>query len=311
MSLKHLKGKHFINLEDFTSNEIEELINLGIELKKKTKNNKNLNILKGKNLVMYFAKPSLRTRLSFEIGAKKLGASSFVIKQDEIILGKRESIEDTSRVISKYIDGITIRTFNHSDVELFAKFSDIPVINALTDLSHPCQIMADLMTVKEKFGKLKGLKLAYVGDGNNVTNSLLIGCALVGMDISTGTPNGYRPNENQIKIAKEIAQKTKSTIHILQDPIDAVEDADIIYGDVWTSMGQEAETNERKQIFQSYQINDKLTKEAAKGHIILHCLPAHKGEEITVASFEQNAQHIFNQAQNRMYAQMAILASIM
>ena len=311
MSLKNLKGKNFINLEDFTSDEIEELIELGIKLKKKTQNNKDLNLLKGKNLVMYFAKPSLRTRLSFEIGAKKLGASAYVIKQDEIILGKRESIEDTARVISKYADGITIRTFAHSDVELFAKYSSIPVVNALTDLSHPCQIMADLMTIKEKFKTFKGLKLAYIGDGNNVTNSLLKGCALVGMDIATGTPAGYEPNSNQVEIAKKIAQKTNSKVEIFESPYEAVKDASVIYGDVWTSMGQEAEAEQRKAIFTGYQINENLTKDANKDHIVLHCLPAHKGEEISYDTFEKNQEHIFNQAENRKYAQMAILATIM
>ena len=311
MLLSELKGKDFINLEDFTSKQIIELIDLGIKLKKKTKNNKDLNILKGKNLVMYFAKPSLRTRLSFEIGAKKLGANAVVVKQEEIILGARESIEDTARVISKYADAITIRTFDHKDVELFAKYASIPVVNALTDLSHPCQIMADLMTIKETFGSFKGLKLSYVGDGNNVANSLLKGAALVGADISIGCPDNYKPNENQIKIAQSIAQKTGSTIKIINNPCEAVENAHVIYGDVWTSMGQEAECGQRKEIFKGYQINDELCANAAKNHIVLHCLPAHKGEEIDYDTFEKNAKHIFEQAQNRMYAQMAILATIM
>lgn len=311
MSLNKLKGKDFINLEDFNSAEILQLIELGIKLKKKTRGGKNLDILKGKNLVMYFAKPSLRTRLSFEIGAKKLGANASVIKQDEIILGKRESIEDTARVISKYADGITIRTFEHSDVELFAEYASIPVVNALTDLSHPCQIMADLMTIKEKFGSFKGLKITYVGDGNNVTNSLLKGASLVGMDVCVACPNEYEPDSNQIKIAEHISEETKNKIQILNDPYEAVSGANIIYGDVWTSMGQEAEYEARKEIFKGYQINEKLTVNAAKDHIILHCLPAHKGEEITVETFEKNAEYIFNQAENRMYAQMAILASIM
>lgn len=311
MSLKNLKGKSFINLEDFTSKEIEELIELGIKLKKKTKNNKNLDILKGKNLVMYFAKPSLRTRLSFEIGAKKLGAKATVIKQDEIILGKRESVEDTARVISKYADAITIRTFDHDDIETFAEYSSIPVINALTDLSHPCQIMADLMTIKEKFRTFKGLKLAYSGDGNNVTNSLLKGCAKVGMDISVACPKGYEPDESQIKIAKGIAENTKSKIEILESPADAVKNADVIYADVWTSMGQEAEYEKRKGIFKDYQVNQYLLLNSKENHMVLHCLPAHKEEEISTETFEKNAEHIFNQSENRMYAQMAILASIM
>ena len=218
-TVKSLKNKHFINLEDFTPDELKGLIDLALELKKKIKNNKPADILKGKNLVMYFSKPSLRTRLSFEIGMAKLGGNSYVIKQDEIILGKRESIEDTSRVISKYADAITIRTFAHSDVETFAKYSSIPVINALTDLSHPCQIMADLLTIYETFKTYKNLKLNYVGDGNNVTNSLLTGCASFGIDITVSCPAGFEPDTNELNKTKEIAEKTGANIEIVNDPL--------------------------------------------------------------------------------------------
>lgn len=204
---ENLKNKHFINLEDFTPDELKGLIDLALELKKEIKQKGSIDILKGKNLVMYFSKPSLRTRLSFEIGMAKLGGNSYVIKQDEIILGKRESIEDTSRVISKYADAVTIRTFAHNDVETFAKYSSIPVINALTDLSHPCQIMADILTIYETYKSYKGLKLNYVGDGNNVTNSLLTGCASFGIDITVSSPKGFEPDINEINKAKEIAKK--------------------------------------------------------------------------------------------------------
>lgn len=309
-TVKSLKNKHFINLEDFTPDELKGLIDLALELKKKIKNNKPADILKGKNLVMYFSKPSLRTRLSFEIGMAKLGGNSYVIKQDEIILGKRESIEDTSRVISKYADAITIRTFAHSDVETFAKYSSIPVINALTDLSHPCQIMADLLTIYETFKTYKNLKLNYVGDGNNVTNSLLTGCASFGIDITVSCPAGFEPDTNELNKAKEIAEKTGANIEIVNDPLQGAKGVDIIYTDVWTSMGQEAEYEKRKEIFKSYQINENLMNNANKNSIILHCLPAHKGEEIDFETFEKYSAPIFNQAENRMWAQMAILASV-
>lgn len=306
-----LKGKHFINLEDFSTNEVLGLLNLAEKLKKEVKAKKNINLLKNKTLVMYFAKPSLRTRLSFEIGMSKLGGQAVVIKQDEIILGERESIADVSRVISSYADGITIRTFKHSDVEEFAKYSSIPVINSLTDLSHPCQIMADLLTIKEHFGSFSGLKLAYVGDGNNVTNSLLVGCSLLGIDVSVATAKGYGPDKSCFAKSKVFAQKSNSKIELLNNPIEAVKGANIIYTDTWTSMGQESETAKRKEIFKSFQVNTDLLKNADKKHIVLHCLPAHKGEEITEEAFELHSKSIFNEAENRMHAQMAILASIM
>lgn len=307
---ENLKNKHFINLEDFTPDELKGLIDLALELKKEIKQKGSIDILKGKNLVMYFSKPSLRTRLSFEIGMAKLGGNSYVIKQDEIILGKRESIEDTSRVISKYADAVTIRTFAHNDVETFAKYSSIPTINALTDLSHPCQIMADILTIYETYKSYKGLKLNYVGDGNNVTNSLLTGCASFGIDITVSSPKGFEPDTNEINKAKEIAKKTGSKIEIINDPAQGAKGADIIYTDVWTSMGQEAEAEKRKEIFKSYQINENLMKHANRDAIILHCLPAHKGEEIDFATFEKYSKTVFNQAENRMWAQMAILLSV-
>lgn len=309
--IKNLKGKNFINIEDFSKSELEGLLKLAAKLKKQTKGKKNLKLLEGKNLVMYFSKPSLRTRLSFEIGMTKLGGNAVVIKQDEIILGKRESIEDTARVISKYADAIMVRTFAHEDVEKFAKYASIPIINALTDLSHPCQIMADFLTIYEHFNKLKGMKIAYIGDGNNITNSLLTGCATLGINIATATPKGYEPVSEELNKAKEIANKSGSKIETFENPIDAVKNADVIYTDVWTSMGQEAEYEMRKEIFKNYQINKDLMQYASKNAIVLHCLPAHKGLEITEDVFEEHQNSIFNEAENRMYAQMAILAAIM
>ncbi len=306
-----LKGKDFINLEDFTFDELKELIDLASVLKEKEQSGEMLDICKGKNIIMYFTKPSLRTKLSFEVGMKKLGGGVTFITKEEAEAGKRESISDTARVMSKYMDGIVIRTFDHKDVEEFAAFADIPVINALTDKSHPCQIMADLLTIKEAFGELKGKKLTYVGDGNNVLHSLLIGCTALGMDISVACPSGYSAPADAVEIAKKNAEITGSKIEILEDPIEAVSGADVIYTDTWTSMGQEAEANQRKEIFKNYQVNKKLLSNANEGHIVMHCLPAHKGEEIDEETFELHSKTLFNQAGNRMYAQMAIMATIL
>lgn len=306
----NFKGKHFINLEDFGKDEIFYLLDLALNLKKKVKENKDINLLKNKTIVMYFSKPSLRTKLSFEIGMMKLGGNAVLIKQDEIILGQRESIADVARVIPRYADGMTIRTFDHGDVEEFAKYSSIPVINSLTNLSHPCQIMADLLTIKEHFGNFSGLKLAYVGDGNNVANSLLIGCSLLGIDISIATATGYEPNKICLENAKKFAHKSNSKVEVTSDPIEATKGANVIYADTWTSMGQESESAKRKEIFKQFQVNKELLKNADKNHIVLHCLPAHKGEELTEEVFEIHADTIFAEAENRMHAQMAILASI-
>lgn len=306
----NLKGKHFINLEDFTANELQYLIEEAQNLKSKVKSKEEINLLKDKIMVMYFAKPSLRTRLSFEIGMKKLGGDAYVLKQDEIILGKRESIEDSANVISRYCDLIMIRTFAHEDIENFAKHSKVPVINALTDLSHPCQIMADLLTIKEHFGKLDGLTLSYIGDGNNVCNSLLIGCSMLGLNIKVGCPKGYEPNKDYINLAKEYAKENGTFVEILNDVKNASSGADILYTDVWASMGQEDEKEMRKEIFKDYQINNTLLKNASDNAIVLHCLPAHKGEEISDEVFDKNASIIYEEAENRMYAQMAIMKSI-
>lgn len=305
-----LKGKHFINLENFTPNELQFLIEEAQNLKSKVKSKEQIDLMKNKIMVMYFAKPSLRTRLSFEIGMKKLGGDAYVLKQDEIILGKRESIKDSANVISRYCDLIMIRTFAHEDIENFAKNSKVPVINALTDLSHPCQIMADLLTIKEHFGKLEGLTLSYIGDGNNVCNSLLVGCSMLGLNVKVGCPNGYEPSQKYITLAKKYAKENGTFIEILNDPKEASCAADVLYTDVWASMGQENEKEMRKEIFKDYQINNTLLKNANDNAIVLHCLPAHKGEEISEDVFDKNANIIYEEAENRMYAQMAIMKSI-
>ena len=310
MKKVNLSGRDFINLEDFTSEELSALIDYTFELKSKVRNNEEIDIMKNKTMVMYFSKPSLRTRLSFEIGMKKLGGDAFVLKQDEIILGQRESIEDSSNVISRYCDLIMIRTFAHSDVEDFAKYSKVPVINALTDLSHPCQIMADLFTMKEHFGKLKGLTLTYIGDGNNVCNSLLTGCTSLGVNIKVGVPKGYEPDAKTIEVAKNIAKNTGCTVDIVNDVKEAVSGADVVYTDVWASMGQEKEKEERLNVFKGFTLTKELFDLANKGAIALHCLPAHKGEEISEEVFNMNSQYIYEEAENRMHAQMAIMSSI-
>lgn len=306
----NIKGKDFINLEDFTKEELHELIDLASDLKAKIKNGEQLDICKNKTLLMYFEKPSLRTRLSFETGINKLGGSALFITKAEIDPGKRESIADTARVMSKFVDALTIRTFAHEDIEEFAKWASVPVINALTDKSHPCQIMADILTIKEYFGNVQGKKLAYVGDGNNVLHSLLIGCSMFGIDISVATPEGYEAPQDAVELAKKYSAETGSKVEIFRNAKDAVKDANVIYTDTWTSMGQEAEANIRRIVFRNYQINNELTALAAENHIVMHCLPAHKGEEIDSDTFEKYSEVLFNQAENRRYAQMAVMAAI-
>ncbi|WP_300711407.1 ornithine carbamoyltransferase [uncultured Brachyspira sp.] len=310
MKKVNLSGRDFINLEDFTSEELSSLIDYTFELKSKVKNKEEIDIMKNRTMVMYFSKPSLRTRLSFEIGMKKLGGDAFVLKQDEIILGYRESIEDSANVISRYCDLIMIRTFAHSDVEDFAKYSKVPVINALTDLSHPCQVMADLFTIKEHFGKLKGLTLSYIGDGNNVCNSLLTGCTSLGLNIKVGVPKGYEPDAKTIEIAKNTAKDKGCIVEITNDVKEAVSGSDIVYTDVWASMGQESKKKERLNIFKGFTLTKELFSLTNKGAIALHCLPAHKGEEISEEVFNMNAEYIYTEAENRMHAQMAIMSSI-
>lgn len=307
----NLKGRHFIDLQDFSDEEILFLIDYADRLKELSKEGEcQKRMLNGKSLVLIFAKPSLRTRVSFEIGAMQLGMGALTLKQDEISLGVRESVADTARVVSRYADCTMIRTFKHSDVIEFAKYSKTPVINGLTDDSHPCQVMADLLTIKEHFKKLKGLKLAYVGDGNNVANTLLVGCAKVGINVVIGCPEGYEPCEKYLNIAREAAQKNGSTVQVVHCPKQAVAGANVVYTDVWASMGQEDEASARREIFKEFQVNSSLMSLADKEAIVLHCLPAHREEEITHEVLEEHADVIFEQAENRMHAQKAIMAAI-
>ncbi|MDD3013417.1 MAG: ornithine carbamoyltransferase [Candidatus Gastranaerophilales bacterium] len=307
----NLKGKDFLSLADFNKESLTYLLNLATRLKQDNRMGQTHHVLNNKTLVLIFSKPSLRTRVSFEVGIRQLGGNSIVLKQDEINLGVRETIADTARVLSRYADGVMIRTFDHNDVVEFAKWSDVPVINGLTDSSHPCQILADLLTIKETFGELENLKLAYIGDGNNVANSLLLGCSTMGMDISICCPEGYDPDTVYLNKAEEFADVSGSKIQVTNNPKEAMLNANVVYTDVWASMGQEAEAKKRKELFKPYQVNSELLSHASDDVIVLHCLPAHRGEEITEEVLEKYADVIFEQAENRLHAQKAIMASVM
>lgn len=307
-----LKGKDMLSIHDLSVDEVQEILALAKELKAKQKAGVPHEILKGKTLGMIFEKSSTRTRVSFETGMYQLGGQALFLSNRDLQLGRGEPIRDTARVLSCYLDGIMIRTFGHDRVEELAKWADIPVINALTDLLHPCQVLTDLLTIEEYKGKnLKGLKMAYVGDGNNMTNSFLYGCAKVGMTFVAATPEDYRPDETVFKNALEDAKETGAELSLVTDPKEAVKDADIVVTDTWASMGQEAEHEARKKIFAPYQVNKELLKGADKRVIVMHCLPAYRGEEITEEVLEANADVIFDEAENRLHTQKAIMALTM
>lgn len=307
-----LKGKDMLSIHDLSVDEVQEILALAKELKAKQKAGVPHKILKGKTLGMIFEKSSTRTRVSFETGMYQLGGQALFLSNRDLQLGRGEPIRDTARVLSRYLDGIMIRTFGHDRVEELAKWADIPVINALTDLLHPCQVLTDLLTIEEYKGKnLKGLKMAYVGDGNNMTNSFLYGCAKVGMTFVAATPEDYRPDATVFKNALEDAKETGASLSLVTDPHEAVKDADIVVTDTWASMGQEAEHEVRKKIFAPYQVNKELLEGADKRVIVMHCLPAYRGEEITEEVLEANADVIFDEAENRLHTQKAIMALTM
>ena len=307
-----LKGKDMLSIHDLSVDEVQEILALAKELKAKQKAGVPHEILKGKTLGMIFEKSSTRTRVSFETGMYQLGGQALFLSNRDLQLGRGEPIRDTARVLSRYLDGIMIRTFGHDRVEELAKWADIPVINALTDLLHPCQVLTDLLTIEEYKGKnLKGLKMAYVGDGNNMTNSFLYGCAKVGMTFVAATPEDYRPDETVFKNALEDAKETGAALSLVTDPKEAVKDADIVVTDTWASMGQEAEHEARKKIFAPYQVNKELLKGADKRVIVMHCLPAYRGEEIAPDVLEAHADEIFDEAENRLHTQKAIMALTM
>ena len=294
--------KHLLKLMDLSSTEITEILNLADQLKYEKKNGIEHHLLKGKTLGMIFEKSSTRTRVSFEVGMYDLGGSALFLSSKELQIGRGEPVSDTARVLSRYLDGIMIRTFAQAEVEALAEYGTIPVINGLTDYCHPCQVLADLMTIREHKGSIQGNKLCYIGDGNNMTNSLIVGGIKMGMEVSIACPEGYLPDEKLMKWAAENGTFTWTT-----DVLEAAKDADVLYTDVWASMGQEAEAEERKKIFKGYQINDNVMAVAHPDAMVLHCLPAHREEEITAKVFEAHANEIFDEAENRLHAQKAVL----
>ncbi len=307
-----LKGKDLISIHDLSADEVFEILDCAANLKVMQKNNIPHQYLKGKTLGMIFEKSSTRTRVSFEVGIFQLGGTGLFLSNKDLQLGRGEPIKDTARVLSRYLDGIMIRTFGHDRILELAKFANVPVINGLSDLLHPCQVLTDLLTIREHKGKnFRSLKMAYVGDGNNMTNSYLYGAAKVGMHLTVATPANYKPNAEVFENALTDAEETKAELSWTENPVDAVKDADIIATDTWASMGQEAEHDERKKIFAPYQVNKELLKHASKNAIVLHCLPAYRGEEITDEVFENNAHVIFEEAENRLHTQKAIMALTM
>ena len=308
---QNLKGKDLLSLHEITTEDLYAILDLAADLKAKQKAGIEHHLLKGKTLGMIFEKSSTRTRVSFETGMYQLGGQALFLSKNDLQIGRGEPIRDTARVLSRYLDGIMIRTFKHSTLEELAEYASVPVINALTDLLHPCQVLADLMTIKEHIGQYKGKKLAYIGDGNNMAHSLLYGCTKVGMDVAIASPQGYKPDETVVKNALAEAAVSGSVVTITDDVHEAAKGADVLYTDVWTSMGEEAEREQRLKDLAGYQINAAILAEANEGCIVMHCLPAHRGEEITENVLEAQADVIFDEAENRLHAQKAVMALTM
>jgi ornithine carbamoyltransferase len=299
--------EHLLKLADLSTEEILQILKTGHDLKKKLKTGIETPYLKGKTLGMIFQKSSTRTRVSFEVGMSQLGGTPLYLSANDLQMGRGEPIEDTARVLSRYLDAIMIRTYKQSDVEALAEYGSIPIINGLTDLYHPCQVLADLMTVQEYKGDLKGLKFAFVGDGNNMANSLIVGALKVGAEIAVASPKGYQPDTI---ILDEFQNHPGFTL--TENPQEAVKEADVVFTDVWASMGDENEAEERKKIFQDiYQLNGELLSLAKEDVIVQHCLPAHKEEEITSEIFEKHAEYIFEEAENRLHVQKAVLVHLL
>ncbi|HIW16323.1 MAG TPA: ornithine carbamoyltransferase [Firmicutes bacterium] len=298
--------KHLLKLMDLSAKEISEILNLADQLKYERKNGISHHYLEGKTLGMIFQKSSTRTRVSFETGMFQLGGSALFLSPRDLQIGRGEPVEDTARVLSRYLDGIMIRTFAQSEVEALAEHGSIPVINGLTDYCHPCQVLADLMTIREYKGGFSGRKLCYIGDGNNMANSLIVGGIKMGMSVAIACPDGYKPDAGIMKWAEQ-----NGSFLCTSDISAAAAGADVLYTDVWASMGQEDEAEQRKLIFKDYQINDTALASAKSDAIVLHCLPAHRGEEITAKVFEEHAAEIFDEAENRLHAQKAVMVKLM
>lgn len=299
--------KHLLKMLDLSKEEILDILNLADQLKYENKNGIEHHILKGKTLGMIFQKSSTRTRVSFETGMYQLGGQALFLSNRDLQIGRGEPVQDTARVLSRYLDGIMIRTFEQKEVEDLAKYGSIPVINGLTDFCHPCQVLADLMTIREFKGRFEGLKMCYIGDGNNMANSLIVGGLNVGMEVSIACPKDYQPAAEVLEFAKGYGDKFSMT----DVPLEAAKDADVLFTDVWTSMGEEAETEKRKIAFKGYQINDDIMAVAKADAMVQHCLPAHREEEITEKVFEAHANEIFEEAENRLHAQKAVMVKVM
>ena len=298
---------HLLKLLDLSTEEITGILDLADQFKYERKHNIPHELLKGQTLGMIFQKSSTRTRVSFETGMYQLGGHALFLSSRDLQIGRGEPVQDTARVLSRYLDGIMIRTFEQKEVEDLAKFGSIPVINGLTDFCHPCQVLADLMTIREKFGSFSGLKMCFIGDGNNMANSLIVGGLKVGMNVAVATPDGYKPDGAVLEFTKGYGDK----FALETDPFMAASGADILITDTWTSMGEEAEKEERKKIFKDYQINRQLLAAANAGAMVQHCLPAYRGQEITEEVFEEHADEIFNEAENRLHAQKAVMVKLM
>ncbi len=303
--------KDCLSFKDLSRDEVLFLIDKSMEIKNKLKNGESYKPLKGVILGMIFEKSSTRTRLSFESGMKRLGGDAIFLSSRDIQLGRGETIEDSAQVISRYVDIIMIRTFEHSRILKFAQYSSVPVINALTDLLHPCQVLADLMTIKEHYGKLDNLKIAFVGDGNNMANSWIYAAAILGLNLSVATPVDLSPSGIVIKEALEIAKDTNAKIELTQIPYDAAVNADVIYTDVWASMGQEEQTAKKHELLRHYQVNKELVKDANRDYIFMHCLPAHRGEEVAADIIDSEHSIVWDEAENRTYAQMAVIMKLL
>ena len=303
--------KHFLDIADFTSGEIQGLLTLATRLKAEQKKGESRPLLKGKVLAMVFQKPSLRTRVSFDMAMRDLAGDALYLSPSEIGLGKRESIADIARVLSGYVHVVMARVFDHQHILELAKWSSVPVINGLSDYNHPCQAMADALTIYEEFGPLKGLNVSYIGDGNNVAVSLMKVVTKLGANFRIANPEGYDMPEGDIELGKTIASENGGSVTLLREPQDAAEGADVIYTDTWTSMGQEEEAKKREQVFPPYQVNDALLKLAKPTAIVMHCLPAHRGQEITDAVADGPQSRLFPQAENRMHAQKAVLVDLL
>ncbi len=309
--INSFKGKNFLTLLDFNKEEIEQLVMLGLDIKKKQKNNISYQPLRGKTLGMIFEKASTRTRVSFEVGMFQLGGHALFLNNKDLQLKRGETMADTAKVLSRYVDGILMRTDDQNKLIEMSKTSTIPIINGLSDLYHPTQAIADLITIYEEKGKLEGLNLTYVGDGNNVAHSLMIVGAKLGMNVVVATPKGYEPNKEIYKKAKKWSDEQGGKLELIGDAQKAVQQADVIYTDVWASMGQEEENQLRLKNFKDYQINEAITKHAKKDYTFMHCLPAHRGEEVTAGVIDGPHSVVFDEAENRLHAHKAILTALM